>query len=203
MHEDRRRTRRTRLALAISVGILAAVSVGAGVTSLALFTDQKTVSANAFTTGTITLGTNPSTALVTFANMAPGDVVTAPMTVSNTGSLALRYAVSSSTTNTDAKGLAATLNMAVKSGVTTCTTAGFATDGTSVYTGILGAVGPAVTKVIGDNTSGQQTGDRTLAAAGNEILCFQVTLPLATGNALQAATTTATFTFDAEQTKNN
>ena len=36
-----------------------------------------------------------------------------------------------------------------------------------------------------------------------EVLCFHVSLPLATPDAFQLATTTATFTFDAEQTKNN
>jgi hypothetical protein len=59
------------------------------------------------------------------------------------------------------------------------------------------------TKVIGDSAAGQQTGDRTLAAGGSEVLCLQVSLPSATGNTYQAKTTTATFTFDAEQTTNN
>jgi hypothetical protein len=40
-------------------------------------------------------------------------------------------------------------------------------------------------------------------ALGAETLCFKVELPLATGNLFQTAATTATFTFDAEQTKNN
>jgi hypothetical protein len=46
-------------------------------------------------------------------------------------------------------------------------------------------------------------GDRTLAAAAVETLCFRVSLPGATGNAFQGAATTATLTFDSEQTKNN
>ena len=45
--------------------------------------------------------------------------------------------------------------------------------------------------------------DRVLAAAGTEVLCFYVSLPIGAGNTLQGATTTTTFTFDAEQTANN
>jgi hypothetical protein len=47
------------------------------------------------------------------------------------------------------------------------------------------------------------TGDRVLAPATSEDLCFTVSLPLATGNAYQGATTATTFTFAAEQTANN
>jgi len=54
-----------------------------------------------------------------------------------------------------------------------------------------------------DVASGAQGGDRALAVSGTETLCFQVSLPLATGNAFTSAASTATFTFDAEQTANN
>jgi len=57
--------------------------------------------------------------------------------------------------------------------------------------------------IIGDPAQGAQAGDRTLAASGNEVLCFNVSLPSSTGDAYQGLTTTATFNFQAEQTKNN
>ena len=56
---------------------------------------------------------------------------------------------------------------------------------------------------IGSNTQGAQAGDRTLAAASNEVLCFRVTLPLTAANTLQGLTSAATLTFDAEQVANN
>jgi hypothetical protein len=56
---------------------------------------------------------------------------------------------------------------------------------------------------VGDASQGSQAGDRSLDAATSEILCFRVSLPSSTGNAFQGATTTATFTFSAEQTANN
>ena len=179
---------------------LTVASIGVGAVSLALFTSTATVPANTFSTGSVIISTNPTTALVTFSAMAPGDQVTAPITVSNDGTLVLRYAISSVATNADAKALKDQLVLTVKSGVTTCTNAAYAVTGTILYTGDLDA---AAGKLVGDVATGADADDRTLAAAANEVLCFNVSLPSATGNAVQGASTTATFTFAAEQTKNN
>lgn len=189
---------RKMLALTLVVG------AAAGIMSLgsARFTDSQVVDANTFTTGTVDISTSSTTALVTFSGMAPGDEVTAPITVTNGGTLALRYAVTSVATNADSKLLMSQLDLTIKSGVTACTNAGFVTDGATVYTaGDLGSV--AGINVIGDPTTGAQDGDRALASSGSEVLCVNVKLPLATGDTYQTATTTATFTFDAEQTANN
>ena len=71
-----------------------------------------------------------------------------------------------------------------------------------VYTtGDLGST--AGINVIGDPTTGDETGDRTLAASGSEVLCINVTLPSGTGNSFQGTTTTATLAFTSEQTVNN
>jgi spore coat-associated protein N len=180
----------------IAVGLLSATS---GLGGLAVFTDQDVNNANTFTTGTVDISTSPGSAFITFSDMAPGDEVTEPLTVSNDGTLELRYAVTSTTTEDT---LAAQLDLTIKSGVTTCTNAGFDTDGTVLYgAGDLGSM--AGVSAIGDPAQGADTGDRTLAALANEELCFNVALPLATGDAYQGLTTTATFTFDAEQTTNN
>ncbi|CAG0969385.1 spore coat-associated protein N [Anaerolineae bacterium] len=184
---------RKSLTLLVVAGILATF----GLLASAYFTAQATVSNNTFTTGTLNLTVAPTTAALTFSNMAPGDAVTAPITVTNSGSLALRYAMTNSSTNTDNKNLAAQMTLAIKSGVTACTNSGFAASGTSVYGGSLGSAS------FGDPATGSQVGDRTLAALANEALCFQATLPSNSGNAYQGATTTTTFTFDAEQTANN
>src|SRR3972149_8479991 len=53
---------------------------------LALFTDTASVPGNTFSTGTVDISTSPTSALVTFSNMAPGDAVVNPVTVSNGGS---------------------------------------------------------------------------------------------------------------------
>ncbi len=181
-----------------SVAILAVAGSIFAFGSLALFSDQETVTGNAFSTGTIDLVATPATAVVTASDMAPGDQVTAELDVANSGTLEFRYSASSTTTEDT---LAAELVLTVKEGVTTCDDANWSADGTVLYSGVLGSTGG--TAVLGDPTQGAQAGDRVLAAGANEPLCFNVTLPLSTGNSAQGLSTTATFTFDAEQTANN
>lgn len=189
--------RRTGKVLA-TLAVAAVASALLAVASLAVFTDTESVANNTFTTGTVDLTVAPTTAVVTVPAMAPGDRVTAPLTVGNAGSLNLRYAMTSTTTEDT---LAAALVFTVKSGVATCSNAGFGATGTVVYSGPLGST--ATMPVFGNPAQGAQAGDRTIAAGGNEVLCLNVTLPLAAANTTQGQTTTATFTFAAEQTINN
>jgi hypothetical protein len=194
---------KTQLALA-GVGLVAVVAATTAGTT-ALFTDSAPITGNLFTNGTIALSTSPTSALVTLTGMMPGDTVTAPVTVtSGATSDALRYAISATATDADSPAplhLKDQLVMTVKTvDATTPASPCNDFDGTSLYTGDLdGAAG----KVVGDSAAGAQAGDRALAGNSSEILCFRVTLPSNTGNGFKLATTTATFTFDAEQTKNN
>jgi hypothetical protein len=106
------------------------------------------------------------------------------------------------TSSTTENVLATQLALTVKTGVASCTTAGFAATGTVVYgPAPLGNTVPLA--IIGNTAQGAQAGDRTLAPAANEALCFNVSLPLATGNTFQNLATTATFTLASEQTANN
>jgi len=184
------------VASAMVMTLLAAVLA---LTALALFTDTQSVPSNTFTTGSVDISTSPTSALVTFSGMAPGDQVTNPITVTNAGTLQLRYAVTSTTTENT---LAGQLDLTIKSGVTTCTSAGFGVDGTVVYAaGDLGNT--SAINLIGNPAQGSQAGDRTLNASANEVLCFNVSLPSSTGNTYQGLTSTATFAFQAEQTSSN
>jgi len=180
----------------LGIGVLGLIASIAG---LAVFTSTASVGSNTFTTGTVTISTSPASALVTFSGMAPGDQVTNPITATNAGSLALRYAITSTTTENV---LGGQLSLTIKSGVTTCTNAGFGSTGTVIYgAGVLGNT--TAVNLVGNPAQGAQAGDRTLAAAANEILCFNVSLPLTSSNTYQNLTTTATFAFQAEQTVNN
>ena len=87
------------------------------------------------------------------------------------------------------------LVLVVKSGVTACTDSRFSDDGVLVYSGDMDSTDG---KIIGDETHGQQDGDRTLAPGESEILCFQAFLPMIATADFKTATTTATFTFNAE-----
>jgi hypothetical protein len=192
-HRNRRRFRNSMVILLISAG-----SVGTLLAS-AVFTDTQSIGGNTFSTGTIDISSSPTTALATYSAMAPGDKVTSPITITNNGSLQLRYAVTSTTTENV---LASQLDLVVKSGVTTCSNAGFGADGTVLYAaGDLGATG--TTALIGDASQGAQAGDRTLDAGAHEVLCFQVSLPTGSSNSFQGLSDTATFAFLAEQTANN
>ncbi len=188
------RTAKIVASLAVVIVTLSMVTVA----TLAVFTDSTSVSGNTFTAGTVDITTAPTTAVVTATDLAPGDEVTAPLTVTNSGTLDLRYAVTSTTTEDV---LAAELVLTIKVGVTTCDDANWAADGTTLYSGALGSTG--TTAVLGSATQGADAGDRTLLSSTGEILCLNVTLPLAASSATEGVTTTATLTFQAEQTVNN
>jgi hypothetical protein len=194
-----RRARRQLLALGVLA--LALASLSAGRLSLALFTDQESVAA-AFSTGTVVLDDVRIAGLtMTTAGMVPGDTVTDDVAVENDGSVQLRYAVSTATSNADAKGLRDVLTLAVRT--VDVTTPGVPCDNFDGTVVLSAAALSASGAGFGDPAAGVQAGDRTLAAAASETLCFRVALPVATGNAYQAATATTTFTFDAEQTAGN
>jgi hypothetical protein len=182
-----RRGKRRRALLAILLASSLA-TLGAGAMSLAVFTDSK-ASTGSWTSGTVILGVAPATAF-TATGIMPGETGSQTITVSNTGTGALRYALSTTATNADTKGLAAQMTLTVKLGA--CPGAG-----ANLYSGALGSA------AIGSNLQGAQAGDRAVAAGASEQLCFAWSFPLASGNAFQAAATTATFTFDAEQTLAN
>jgi hypothetical protein len=177
--------RRRILAAILGLSVL---SAGAGAMSLAIFTDTA-ASTGTFAAGTVDITSSPTVAF-TVTDMMPGDTTTQAMTIANAGTATFRYSMSTTATNT----LGTALTLTVRTLGTSCATF----DGTVVVatTALNGAA-------IGSATQGAQAGDRTLAGLANEVLCFRVELPLATGDALQGITSAVTFTFAAEQTANN
>jgi hypothetical protein len=196
----RRRRRQRRFVGLLLLLLLLIPSVGTSYLTLALFTDQESVDA-IFTTGTIDLDAVKIDALVlTTTGLMPGDSITDDVVVENDGTAELRYAMSSAST-VDGQNLAGSLVVTIKT--VDVTSAGGPCDdfdgASTLYTGVLGASSAQ----FGSPAQGSDPGDRTLAAGANETLCFRVALPSTTGNGLQGATTTTTFTFDAEQTASN
>jgi spore coat-associated protein N len=183
----RRRQRRGIVAL---LGAVSVLTIGAGSISLAQFADNSG-STWAFATGTIDVSTSPAV-LTAVASMMPGDTSTQALTVANAGTGDLRYSLAVAATNP----LGSALQLAIRSEDAGGGCAAFT--GTSILaaTTLDGAA-------LGNPAQGANAGDRTLAAGASEVLCVRVSLPLSTGNALQAASSAATFTFDAEQTANN
>lgn len=185
--DERTTRRRRRIILALTLG-LTVVSLGAGMSSLAVFTDTDDVDGS-FATGTIDIEASPSVAF-TVGAMVPGDSDTQALTIDNDGSAALRYSMTAVASDP----LGDALTVEVRALGTGCATF----DGAVVLaaTALDGAA-------VGDPSQGDDPGDRDLAAMTSEVLCVRIALPLTAGDALQGATSAATLTFDAEQTANN
>ena len=168
----------------VSLMVIAVVASSITMGAMALFTDQETSAGNAFTAGTLDIALTDNNPLpFSVSDMAPGDNVTGTLDVQNSGSLELRYAMT--TTGDGTSTLDEQLDCEIKVGATT------------LYSGKLSSA------AIGDPTQGAQAGDRTLSASGSETLTFIVSMPLDTDNTYQGTTCTVAFVFDAEQTTNN
>ena len=181
------RTRR-RGVLAALLG-LTVLTLGAGVFSLAIFTDSA-ASTGSFTSGSIDITSSPTVAF-NVSSMLPGDSNTQALTIANAGTSQFRYAMTTAASGT----LGSALQLTVKTLGTNCATF----DGTDVVTAttLNGAL-------IGDVATGADTGDRVLNGLTNEVLCFRVSFPGAVSDPLlQNQTSAVTFTFNAEQVANN
>lgn len=187
-----RRRRHTLYGLLLTLGILAGAPWAL---TQAVWGDQENVGGNAFSTGSVDIAASPASAALSLSDMAPGDKSTATLSMSNAGTLDLRYSMTTGIAASST--LADGLTLRVKESVTDCSNGGFDGTGTSLYSGALSG------GAFGDPTQGADAGDRALAAGAGEDLCFQVELPSGAANTLQSLSTTATFTFDAEQVANN
>lgn len=195
------------------------VLAGVGVTSLttsALFTDQDSLT-GAITTGTVVLTADGAQFEVPLEGLAPGGSVFAPLTVSNEGSLALRYAVSLSaatatpSTGTPGPGDLRTQLRAQVFAVPACTLAGTngvqpLGDTAALVEGDFGLPGDpeAPAAIVGNPATGAQTGDRALdAVVRSETLCVRVDMSTDADDAFQNTAAELTFRLDSEQTVNN
>ena len=195
---------RKRILLALAA-LLTVASIGVGAVSLAVFTDTETVDAT-FTSGTIILDATKIDALnlALGANWVPGDSVTGSVDVENDGNNTLRYSLN--TTSTDASSpngnpFYDALVVEVKTiDATTQVTKCNDFDGTTLQTSeVLGASNV----MFGSVSPTVGTGDRTVLAGATDVLCIRVSLPIATAETYQGASSVTTFTFNAEQTANN
>ncbi len=177
----------TKARVLLCGGVLSAV-IWAG--TFATFTDSGTASST-FTAGTLDLVVGGDTddayafTSIQMGNMKPGDVMYAPLSIANTGTLGFDYTMATSATNADTLGLAGQLTLGIKAVASTCdaTTYGASSD-------VMDA---------GGALSGAAIASRNLASAASEVACFRVELPSASDNSFQAATTIATFTLSATQ----
>lgn len=178
--------RRSLLIGLMTLGTLTGVIQG---TTMASFTDRVTSTGNVFSSGTVSIGatgaTNNVLTTLSFSNMIPGDTVTAPLTIQNSGTLALTYNLDvSATADSNAQHLSDALKLTIRhQDSSSCTNSGFGSSGDPIYaTGLLVRTG-----LFGSN--------RPIPVSGVDNLCFQVTLPSTVGTAYQAGSATVTFSF--------
>lgn len=183
--------------------VVLATVASAGLATLAsnaLFTDSDSFS-ESFTAGSVKLNANDSVSqAINLDNLAPGDVSYHGMEIVNAGSLDLRYSLAASSVDGAVTGLGAALQTGVKviASADACNATTYGASVTTAYAKAnLSALG------FGSSAAGAQAGDRSLTVGAGEKLCFLFDLPSTTGNALQESSTTVTFTFSSEQTKNN
>lgn len=189
-HRARRRLLGSTMVRALlSLGLVAgAASTG----TFAFWTDEATVTGITLSTGTLDLKLNGQDNIAGYtnlnvSNMIPGQSSAAVLTVNNAGTTDFTYTATTTASNADGKNLRGALVVKVTGGTVsgsnptaTCTGSTLACTGTTLNGGLV-------------NTA------RALAAATNESLCIQVSLPSGAGNALQGASTAVTMTFNAVQ----
>lgn len=136
----------------------------------------------------VSLTVTPSEAALSLVNMAPGDYVEGRVTVSNSGTLSLRYAM------TVIGGDRERLGDAMQLVVTTTDDP----DGACGAGGERIYVGPLASAAIGDPRLGPDAGDRVLDVGDSEALCLRATLLPSSGDTLQRVAESVTFRFSAE-----
>lgn len=175
-----------RVQALLALGILA---VPASVGTFAFWTDDVTITGTTFSAGTLDLRVNgldtvTSYTTLNLTTMVPGSSVAGVLTVRNNGTVPLKYTAVTAATNADTKNLRDALVVKVT--------------GDTAVTGTSPSATCAGTALSGTSTAlnaGLVTSGRLLAAASEEKLCVQVTLPTSAASALQGATTDVTFTF--------
>ena len=170
------------------------VMVGAIAVALGTAANSMPADSNTFTNGSLDIAITPTAPFRNLNLTAPGDSTGGvAFTVQNLGSLDLRYDVTVNAANADGMALRDILVLTVKTKTADpCT----AFEGITLYEGSLNPTGGLV---IGNSASGEQAGDRTLTAGTSEVLCFKVDLPVTAPHSVQAVSTSADFTFSAEQ----
>jgi predicted ribosomally synthesized peptide with SipW-like signal peptide len=173
-----------KIGMGLATVALGAMLIGGG--TLAIFTDSATNTSNTFTAGTldISLDKADGTKYFDISNIAPGDSGSTTITVSNDGSLELRYDIATSLTGD----LATSVD---EDGDTVL-------DGNQLVVTITDSSNAVV--LPGDN-------NRVLAANGqagdSETFTVSWSLPYNAGNFYQGKNASYAFTVNAEQTRNN
>lgn len=157
-----------------------------GSATMAWFTHQTTSPDNTFASGRIEIqATRPAEWTGTYSNMAPGQKVNTEITVTNSGTLAMKYRMYGVLTPTDTANakLAEVLILTIKDA-----------GGSTLYSGPL--------KDFDLSHAFTRDGAKVIPAGGSEVLSLEAHLPTSADNTVAGKSVTVTFTFDATQPAN-
>lgn len=175
---------------ASALGALAVVGFGIGA-GLIVFGDSPLSAARRGTGHTdrpivevssLDLGADAANPILSGTDMAPGDVVTRVVTLTNASRDPIAYAMSVDEVTADSAVLASVLQLTIRTVGSSCADL----DGASLYSG------PLQGAAFGDGSAA-----RHLSGASADILCFRVELPLEAGNEFQSLATPLSVSFSA------
>lgn len=182
-----------RLALAGTVVLVVVATTG---TTRALWHEEASIKPGTVTTGNLELLAEgqPETYLfdaLSQANLAPGDVSSAPLTITNGGSTDLVYQLEAVTTGSTNATTPATADIDLASALTLSVTDDAICDGTEPHSGVK-------TLYQGPLSTAAFAGSR-LAPSSSEELCVTVGLPDTAPIAASTGAVSATFIFRGDQ----
>jgi hypothetical protein len=179
----------TRQLLLSGLLVIGALQSPTDRTTFAVLTTSVQSTANQFSAGTLHIANGLAAgSTLSVGDLLAGDHFDAQLNVTNSGSLDLTYAMTTTTSGSAA--LASALELTVRAKTSNpCASR----DGGVLYSGTLAGAS------IGNVAHGVQAGDRQLAPAASESLCFTVLLPATASASLHDTDVVATFAFSAEQ----
>ncbi len=215
------RERRRRLIAAVGIAGLSLLTVGT-LSSGAWFSDTETVNTGQIVTGSVILSNQPTTVPFAVVDMAPGATEYGSVTVKNTGSLELRYALTANTTAASASAAEVAAaktpptgyNLADQLQFSVCSQAfdpvTGACGGTILWNSKIWGDGNTATTsdsmvVFGDPADGtNRSSDQILPAGTSQTLGIKAYLDgPSTGNQWQLTGTSVSLVFNSFQTANN
>jgi hypothetical protein len=194
------RTTRLRLRIAILLGVLLLLAGAAAVSAASVTLPGAGGAGHTGGSGSLEVGAR-QTLGIPIGGLTPGQAERDRQVVVNGESQALRYSVSSVSADDDHLGVRDILRVTIRTADLGSGAAGTCErfDGPALYDGPLGTDAAG----FGDARMGAQSGDRVLAPGATETLCFEIKMPIETGNEYQGATTATTWTVVAEQEAGN
>jgi hypothetical protein len=183
--------------LAALVSLVAVGAVGRGLlVSSATVSDVERLTVNRLTAVTVDIEATGGTARLSFDGMAPGDRATASLTLLNSGTAALRYAL---VLEGFPPAVAEHLRVDVWVPTPDCGDgrAGPPT-GTLTLAVDRAISGSGATALLGDPASGRQPTDRTIDVGGTDRVCVSVRVELSAPNSIQGQAATGVLTALAE-----